>query len=543
MHLWFVIMDQSHCFSYISYAATGYFSKLAADYIAGTADIRNFYTYTPDEDGIVKAIEQRSKYPTDRQVLVSALHRQYEGLQVADKVRDNISKLSSDNTFTITTAHQPNLLTGYLYFIYKILHAIKLAEELNSKYDDKYFVPVYYMGSEDNDIEELGVFRFRGEKYVWDGNGQSGAVGRMATAGLKPLLQQFFRVMGPPGADCDTLTDIITEAYLKHSTIGKATQYLVNELFGRYGLVVIDPDDRRLKATFIPVMEDELLSSASFDIVTAQSTLLEQKYKAQAFPRKINLFYLDTQVRERIEQHGDKWVVLNTDITFTRDELLNELHTSPEKFSPNVILRGLFQGTILPDVAFIGGGAEVAYWLQLKTLFQHYNVFYPAVLLRQSVLWIDSDQAALRAKSGLDMQDIFKPELQLENEYVAAHSGSDWQTDTERSELEQLFNTLESKVTAVDQTLQAAARAALTRMNHQLAVLQQKMLRAEKRKMEVQLKRIERLKAAVFPGGSLQERTDNFAALYLQHGSSFFDIIKDGIKPLSNEFLIVEMNG
>jgi bacillithiol synthase len=533
----------ANSYTYIPTADTGYFSKLVNDYTGRNVALEPFYTYTPDAAGIAAAIQERNNFPVDRPRLVAALTRQYEDLEATDAVRGNIELLLEETTYTITTAHQPNLFTGYLYFVYKILHAIKLAEHLNTQYRGKHFVPVYYMGSEDNDIEELGVFRFRGEKQVWDGSGQHGAVGRMDTAGLKPLLENVFRLFGPPGKDCDDLLNMLSTAYLKHKTIGKATQYLVNELFGRYGLVVLNPDDRQLKSAFIPVMEDELLHSNALPIINAQTAKLEASYKAQMFPRPVNLFYLDVQTRERIERIGDRWTVVNTDIAFTKEELICELKSSPEKFSPNVALRGLFQETVLPDIVFIGGGAEVAYWLQLKTLFAHYNVFFPVVMLRQSVLWIDSVQARLRQQAELSIADIFREEAGLVKDYVTAHAGDDWHTSTEAKALSDLFQSLKEKATAIDPTLKSSAEAVLTKIKYQLGVLEKKMLRAEKKKMQVQLQRLSRLKKALFPNNSLQERTDNFAEYYLQYGSSFFDSIKGGIQPVDGQFLVIENDG
>ncbi len=526
-------------FTHLPYKDTGYFSKLATDYISDDPGIKSFYNFAPTTDGLAQAIEERHKYPVDRKALVATLSRQYEQLPISAKTEANIQALLSETTFTVCTAHQPNLLTGYLYFVHKILHAVKLAEELSANHPGRHFVPVYYMGSEDNDLEELGMFKFRGDKYVWDGGGQTGAVGRMDTASLKTLLNNLFKTFGPPGNNCDQLQDILTKAYLGHKTVGAATQYLVNELFGKYGLVVIDPDDAMLKASFIPVMEDELLHQAANPIITKQIGALSEHYKIQAHPREINLFYLADQVRARIVKDGDKWSVLNTELHFSEAEILNELKQHPERFSPNVMLRGLFQETILPNVAFIGGGAEVAYWLQLNTLFRHYHVFYPAILLRQSVLWINEAAAKMRAQAELTIPNIFKAEAELERDYVIVHSGTEWQTKEEASAIEQIFNTLKQKAEMLDATLGPAAAAALTKMKRQLTELEKKMLRAEKRKLQTQMNRIERLKKALFPGG-LQERVENFAEYYLQYGDTFFDTVKDAIKPLTLEFLIIE---
>jgi len=530
----------TNIFTYVPYTDTGYFSHLITDYVTGHADIEPFYLYAPNAHGLEQAIEQRAKYPVNRTALVTTLTKQYSQLPKYGKTEENIRLLLNENTFTICTAHQPNLLTGYLYFIYKILHAIKLAEQLSELHPGKHFVPVYYMGSEDNDIEELGTFRFRDKKFVWDGDGQSGAVGRMNTAGLKPLLNELFKLFGPPGVNCDKLQELITTAYLKHNTIAEATHYLVNELFGRYGLVVLNPDEAALKETFVPVMEDELIKQDAITIISEQIKRLEANYKIQAHPRNINLFYLTDGLRERIEKKDGKWIVLNSETEWTQTEILDELKTHPERFSPNVMLRGLYQETILPNVAFIGGGAEVAYWMQLKTIFEHYKVFYPCIYLRQSVLWINEKQSGMLNQSGLTIPDIFKPELQLFREFITKHATDKWQTQEEAAAIETIFQSLEQKATNLDPTLTAAAGAALTKMKYQLSVLEQKMLRAEKKKMQVPLSRISRIKSALFPANGLQERTENFMEYYVQYGPAWFDTLKEGIKPLASLFLVAE---
>lgn len=530
----------AYSYSYIPAQATGYFSRLVTDYLTHQEGIKPFFRFNWDSKGLDEAITERAKYPVNRQILTDALRRQYAVLSLNPRVEKNLELLRQGNTFTICTAHQPNLLTGYLYFVYKILHAVKLSDELNAAHPDKNFVPVYYMGSEDNDIEELGVFKFRGQKYVWDGDGQSGAVGRMNTAGLKKMLNDLFKLFGPPGKDAEHLQELFTQAYLKHKTIGAATQYLVNEFFGRFGVIVLDPDDAALKSTYIPVMEDELLNQSSSPILAKQIALLGANYKIQAHPREINLFYLADQLRERIEKKDDNtWIVLNTDISWTKEEMLAELHAHPERFSPNVMLRGLYQETILPDVAFIGGGAEVAYWMQLKTLFEHYNGFFPCIYLRQSVMIMNAPQDKLQHDLEFSIEEIFRDEEELIKEYVARHSTSDYRTDNEATAMEEIISSLKAKAINVDKTLGPSAEAALTRIKYQLEVLEKKMIRAEKRKMDVQLNKLSRLKDSLFPNGGLQERVDNFSEYYMDHGESFFDGIVDGIKPFGGAFLVI----
>jgi len=526
--------------THLPYRETGYFSSLAGDYLEGNEKLRCCYDLNPDEKGIETAIRQRSQFPVNRRLLVEILERQYTDLPKSTLLSRNISLLKEENTFTVCTAHQPNLMTGYLYFVYKIMHAVKLAESLQAQHPDLHFVPVYYMGSEDNDLDELGTFRFGDQKFTWDGNGQKGAVGRMATRGLKPLLESLFRIMGPPGENTETLVSMLSEAYLNHATISEATRYLVNELFGRYGLVVLDPDEPGFKQAILPLLKDELLHQSAYPIVKQQTEQLAVHYKTQAYPRPVNLFYLHDQLRERIEKKGAEWVVVNTGISWTEEELMDELGTHPERFSPNVILRGLLQESILPDVAFIGGGAEVAYWMQLMPVFRHYQVFYPVILLRQSVLWIPAKAAALRKKLSFDIKDLFRSAEELSRRFIEANSGEDWHTSAESGMIAQALKQLKQKAGALDPTLEASADAALARIQKQLEALEQKMYRAEKRKMDDHLQHIRKLRALLFPGENLQERSDNFLSMFLQYGFGYFDLLKEKIQPLKNEFLVIE---
>ena len=527
--------------TYLPYTGTGYFSKTITDYLTGTGALRPFYRFSPYSDSLKAAIEARSVAPVDRETLVQVLRKQYSNLPQHDAATDSIHLLLQENTFTVCTAHQPNLATGYLYFIYKILHAVRLAADLAKLYPDKHFVPVYYIGSEDNDLEELGTFRYEGKKFVWDADGQTGAVGRMKTASLKPLLDDFFNIAGPPGDYLKELKQMLTVAYLQHNTVAEATQYLVHQLFGKYGLVVLDPDDALLKRNFLPVMKDDLLRHAAHEKAVQSIAAFEAAgYKAQVYPREINLFYLKDNLRERIETEAGKWRVLNTTIEWNEQELLSELDAHPERFSPNVILRPLYQETILPNVAFIGGGSEVAYWLQLRAVFDEYQVFYPAIHLRQSALWMDEKATALRHKMRLSVASLFAPEDALVRQVVSRHSTAHWQMNGEAELFEAGMEAIRTKAAAIDITLEKSTQAVLHKIKYQLHVMEQKMLRAEKRKMQTQLDQLKRLREMIFPNGSLQERTDNFSALYLQYGAAFFDVLLTEMQPLNPHFMVIE---
>ena len=226
--------------TYLPYRQTGYFSRIITDYLDQADTLKPFYTHGVTPEGLRDSLQARQKAPVNRAALVSALEEQYTGIPDAPKVQQNIRRLSGDNTFTVCTAHQPAIFTGHLYFIYKILHTIRLADSLNKDYPDFTFVPVFYMGSEDADLEELGHIYLGGEKLVWDTK-QTGAVGRMTTKGLDKLL---YRIEGelsiePFGPE---LIRLLKDAYLGSPDIQTATFRLIHALFAEYGLVVLTPD-------------------------------------------------------------------------------------------------------------------------------------------------------------------------------------------------------------------------------------------------------------------------------------------------------------
>jgi bacillithiol biosynthesis cysteine-adding enzyme BshC len=524
----------------IPHVKTNAFSALNIDYLNERAALKPFYQYQPNDEGLQQAIEDRKAKPVDRATLVSVLHEQYQGLEIADSVRRNIDLLLRDNTFTICTAHQPNLLTGYLYFIYKILHAVKLAEHCSKMSPHHHFVPIFYMGSEDNDIDELGVFHYGGNTYRWNTE-QTGAVGRMQTADLGPLIDSLLNVIGPPGANAEHLKHTIIEAYKQHHTIAAATRYLINVFLGKYGVIVLDPDHARLKKAFFPIMQQELVAPKADALVKATSEALNKHYTAQAYARPINLFYLSENIRERIEATAQGWHVVNTNIKWDQEaDLLQELALHPERFSPNVILRGLYQETILPNVAFIGGGSEVAYWMQLKTVFEQYQVFFPLLVLRQSMLWMDAKSVLLQKRLKLSNEELFLSLENLVSSYVHQHTQHDLQLDSMWQQLEVLMQMVKEKATVIDSTLQASVEAAITKIKHQIKTIERKMVRAEKRKMGVELGQVNQLMGHLFPKHKLQERYETFMPFYLQYGPAFFDTILHNTKPFGNTFLIVK---
>jgi uncharacterized protein YllA (UPF0747 family) len=289
---------------YLTYESTGYFSKIVIDYINRSAKLQPFYYHPVSNEAIQTAIENRKQFSTNRKLLVEILKQQYHHIELSAKQELYLGQLNDNNTFTICTAHQPNLFTGYLYFVYKILHTVKLAEELQIQHPENNFVPVYYMGSEDADLDELGHIFIHGQKYEW-ATRQTGAVGRMKVD--KALTQLIEIISGQllVHTHGKEIVDIIKSCYREGITIEQATFNLVNELFADYGLLILLPDSAEVKRAFIPVIKKELLQGFSQIAVQETVAQLPPMYKAQASGREINLFYLLDDKRERIERSGD----------------------------------------------------------------------------------------------------------------------------------------------------------------------------------------------------------------------------------------------
>lgn len=525
----------------IPYSQTNSFTQITNDYLRAAEALRPFYDQSPNLEGIKRKIEERKQFATDRAQLVEVLQEQYKNLPKTYQVTKNIESLLHPNTFTIVTAHQPNLFTGPLYFIYKILHAIKLANHLQQQLPENQFVPVYYMGSEDADFAELNHTWVDGKKLEWKKE-QKGAVGRMVVD--KTLVQLIDDLEGQLGVEAQgkEVVQMLRQAYIPGKTIQAATFELLNELYGAFGLVILIPDHPKLKAQLHCIFNEDLFHHQPLQIVERTSAKLSETYTAQAFPREINLFYLKGDIRERIEERDGQFYVLNTDLKFTRSELEEELKSYPERFSPNVILRGIYQETILPNIAFVGGGGELAYWLQLKDLFGHYNVPYPVLVLRNSFLVVEKKWQKKIDQLNLSIEDLFLSQDELFTRIVKNRAENPVSLNGNLEKATELYENIKAQAGKIDQTLMRHVTAMQARSLSALQELEKKMLRAEKRKFSDVQRQVEKIKAALFPNNGLQERVENFSLFYAKWGRSFIDELYQHSLALEQEFTVLTEN-
>ena len=534
----------------IPYSATGVFSSLVNDYISGNGTARDYVPYTPNLEGIKKAIQQRKFSVIQRQTLVSVLENQYQvlgtikeekNIAAFEKVQANIGLLKNDNCFAVTTAHQPNLFTGPLYFFYKIIHVIKLAAELKAQFPENDFVPVYYMGSEDADLPEVGSYNIDGAKHQWKTK-QTGAIGRMLVDDhLLQLLQNLegYWTVKPDGKEA---LAIIKAAYKKGNTINEATLQMVHLFFGQYGLVVVQPDDAKLKSLFVEVMQKELTTQFSHTAIQPTLKSLSENYHVQSEGRAINLFYLKDATRNRIEKTGELFSVVDTNIQFTQAEIIQELQAHPDRFSPNVILRGAYQETIIPSVVFVGGGGELAYWMELKNVFEQAGVDYPVIILRNSFLFINDKQAKQWASLEFNIEALFNSTQALEIAFVKTQSVENLALTEHIASLTDLYKVIQQDVIKIDSSLGDHALNLSVQAQKKLALLEKKMIRAEKRKQHTSLARIHSIKSELFPDNNLQERVENFSNWIGDFGWSWVEAILNNSNSVDASFTIVHVS-
>lgn len=512
-------------------ACTGLFSSLFLDYIHKEESVKQFYKEFPDLEQFKKSLPNKHFEQEKRDRLVKVLEMQYEGFE-GSKVRANIQQLKQANTFTVTTGHQLNLMTGPSYFIYKIVSTIALAEKLQKENPDYHFVPVYWMATEDHDFAEINHFYFDGKNYEWETD-QKGAVGEfILDESLKKLIEELH-----------FLPEFFKTAYSQSKLLKEAVRKYVHHLFADRGLVIIDANEKELKQLFVPVIKDDILNATANNLVNDCNHALENAgYSTQIFPREINFFYMEKGRRERLVLSDGLFETHDGKNKWTEDEMMVLIEEQPEKFSPNVVMRPLYQEVILPNLAYLGGPAEVAYWFQLKNIFAHYSVDYPFLLPRNFAMILTFPVQRKMDKLGLNDKELFLSLDDLRVKYVKENAEQDLDLKEERDKLNDIYKALVEKSQDVNATLTYAVKAAQKRNEKILDQVATKFRKAEERKKSTAIQQIAAIKKELFPQGILQERKINFLEFYLGNPEFIKDLF-DTFDPLNFDFILLKENG
>ncbi|HEX5002047.1 MAG TPA: bacillithiol biosynthesis cysteine-adding enzyme BshC [Bacteroidia bacterium] len=521
----------------ISYERSGSFSGLFLDYLSGNEKVRPFYSYLPVRESFKTAAEEKHYPRQQRSVLTTALINQYQqqAPEYLTEVQPVIAALGNENTFTVTTGHQLNLFTGPLYSIYKIATTIKLASELAEKYPHRKFVPVFWMASEDHDFEEIKSVQLTEKKLAWNPGFPPVACGAIPTDRMHAFIEELQNAAGN-----SALFREMASCYTSGSNLAQATRKLVHLLFAGSNLLVIDGNDASLKNLFVEEMLDDVFNHSAYTLVSETAERLGKNYKVQVTPREINLFYLEPDYRGRIiKSEQGRYEVSGSQKVFTAGELETEIKTHPGRFSPNVVLRPLYQEKILPNLAYIGGPGEIAYWLELRSTFEHYTVPFPVLMPRNSFMILDEQVIRKMKKAEVNTEDLFLGREALLKKVIKGIDAIEEAFNNLKSEMGDAFKTVSPVVAAVDPTLSASLEAEEQKVRKGIDHFTEKLFRAVRRKEEVTVSQVDWILNRLFPDGALQERSLNILAI--AGDKTFIPQITDWCDPFSFTFDIITL--
>lgn len=499
----------------IKYNDTNHFSELVEDYSQELVN-KELYNRFPSTDNFLEQINEKSKQDLDRELLVSVLKKQNEGINLSKKSLFNIDSLSKKNTYTVTTGHQLCLFTGPLYFLYKIISTINLAEKLSKEFNEYNFVPIFWMASEDHDFNEINNVTINGNKFLWESD-QQGPVGKFNTKGIINIIENISSIIGNTENN-SSIINLLKKCYSQNN-FSEATRCLINEVFGKYGLVILDANDKNFKKKLLPIMKEDLVFQSLSPIIKNNTIQNSKKYKTQAYVRDFNFFKISNSSRERVLEVVSE----------------SELEDNPEKYSPNVLMRPLYQELILPNLCYIGGGAEISYWMQLKTVFKEQNIVFPILNLRNSVLWIEKRDYEKWKDLGFTLEDLFLSTEYLEKTYVQNYF--DINLSKEKKSLKKIFNNIFDRIK--DKALLPSIESSQITNIKSIENLEKKLIRFYKKKHEIELNHIRKIKSKLFQNNHLQERTDNIIPYYCKYGEKFIETLKKELDPLDLNFLIL----
>lgn len=504
----------------LKYKDTFQFSDLVLDYLNEDKKIKPFINYFPRKENFIKQIKLKEKQKINRNVLVEILKKQNQSLKLSTKTDNNIDLILNTNTFTITTGHQLCLCTGPLYFIYKVISTINLCEKLTEQNEGYHFVPVFWMASEDHDLEEINHINLFGKKVKWNTE-QTGAVGQMNLNKIEDFLleiKNYFK-----NSTNKKIFSVLEESYLKHNNLSEATRFLVNELFGKYGLVIIDSNSKELKEQFVQQMKKDICYSSYYEYLKQTTEELSKNYKIQANVRKVNFFEISKRSRKYITDNYDE----------------TKIEDNPEIFSPNVLMRPLFQEIIMPNVSYVGGSAEISYWLQLKSVFDIEKIPFPILVLRNSLMLISSKQKKVLNDKGFNLEDIFLSKEDLHKKYILNHFNKELSLEKNKKKVKKMYEDLLLKT--FDDGLKSSIRAQIHKQIDWITNLEKKITREKKKAHLSSLNQIDKIKKQLFPNNKLQERYENFLMYYISHNDKFIEIVKDEVDPLSANFVVLDI--
>ena len=524
-------------------------SKLVGDeliekFISGDKKVLKYINSFYSKENILKQSESRSKNfsKEQRQILVKSLQDQYSKIEISKKTLKNISSLLEPNTFCITTGHQINLFTGPLMVIYKIAQVINISNQLNLDSENFKYVPVLWIATEDHDFEEISEINLNQKKIKWEINSNNLPVGEIEINNFKNVLRDYKDSIIDHNFK-ENIEEIIDNSYKEGDTLSISTLKFINSLFSEHGLIIIDANKKDLKSLFTDQLKNEIDNFSCKEKTSSQISQLKkdfESFKVQVNPSDINFFKLTDKGRKRI-RYDKKLYNVDDENSYNKDEILNLIDKSPELFSPNAIMRPLYQEIVLPNVCYVGGPNELRYWMQLKTYFDDNKVQFPILKLRNSAYIIDSKTSKKIKNSGIEIKYFIGELNELVNYKIENTSSMKVNFDSLRSNLSLQFDELRKVSLETDKSFVGALNAQEKKQKKGIDDLEKKLIKAEKKNYEAEIKTIRSIHSYLNPSNISQERYLNFGNFYSCKGPSFINYIVEKISIMDDKILIIDL--
>jgi bacillithiol biosynthesis cysteine-adding enzyme BshC len=518
-------------------------SQLYNDFLYNFDRVSRFYqTEGLDVASLVPRAQKVSSQYFSRAEVADVLADQNRRAGAGELTFANIERLKQKDSVVVITGQQAGLFTGPLYTIFKALTAIKLAENLRAKGVNA--VPMFWIAAEDHDFEEVNHTRLVNREgrlatitYAACSPKEGKPVGHIELCDeISGNIDELTAAL-PESEFMPRLVEDLRESYCPGASFAEGFGAMMMRIFGKFGVVLIDPLDDRLKHIAGEIYAKAISRVPDFatTLVNESAALEASGYHAQVYTSQeaVPLFMLDEGLRTAMVRRDDgRYYLKNGDKSFDSAELLDTISRCPSCFSPNVTLRPIVQDFLLPTVAYIGGPAEIAYFAQLRPNYSLLGRVEPVVLPRASFTLIEKRHAKTMAKYGIEFTDLFGGQEEVLKKVV--EGSLDQNTAGVFDETETIFNNqlekLRESLTGVDPTLADAVKGGREKILYQLNHLRTRFIHNRTQRDDTSQQQIERLFAVLYPTKNLQEREINIAYFLARYGYELIDRLYDEVE-------------
>lgn len=508
------------------------FSKLFQDYTDWNEPIQPFFEYNPFLLSDYSKRIQDIHFNTNRVNLVSSLTDFNLKFGADEQTVKTIQFLKNEDVYTVVTGQQVSLYGGPLFTVYKIITAIITADKLSNEFGKK-VIPVFWIADEDHDYAEVSSISVpngdQTAEYALkrDNAVQNRVVEKMLNESLNDLKGKIRENL--PDTDFSFgLWALLDQCYNSEETFGSSFGKLILKIFGKHGLILAGSNHDSIKRLVVEPLVRSVKSSSVHQQTLKNTTesLTEHSYHSQVTVQSSNLFHIGKDgSRLKLQNEGDKWILDDNEKSWSTEELIRDIETSPEKFSPNVFLRPIIQNHILPVISYVAGPGEIAYYAQMRAYHHQFDIGMPVITPRISATLIESSIDRIVDKLPFSIQDYVDRIEDLEKDFL---------NKSDTPDLEYLFKSWKksitdhskdsiSKVSDIDPTLKKSADKTVTQFFTELDKLKGKLYRSIKESEKVQIQRIQRVQNSLYPNRKLQEREVAFIALMNKYGLDLWD--------------------